>query len=64
MRIRKTRRETEIISGCATTPTRDRKLGLLRRCTLGFAALAAVACVLATVSCSSDTGDKEPTVTV
>jgi len=64
MSIRTTRSESEIIPGCATTPTRDRKLALLRRCTLGFAALAAVACMLATVSCSSDTGDKEPTVTV
>ena len=64
MSTRKTRRETEIIPGCATAPTRDRKLGLSRRCALGFAALAAAAGLLATVSCSSDTGDKEPTVTV
>jgi len=64
MSLRTTRSESEIIPGCATTPIRDRKLSSLRGCALGFAALAAATGMLATVSCSSDTGDKEPTVTV
>jgi multidrug efflux pump subunit AcrA (membrane-fusion protein) len=53
-RMRMTRIETE------GTPTWD----ILRRCALGLASLSAVAGMLMTVGCSSDKGNKEPTVTV
>jgi multidrug efflux pump subunit AcrA (membrane-fusion protein) len=48
----------------ATPPNRDRKPGILSRCILALTGLATVAGVLTTVGCSSDKGDKEPTVTV
>src|ERR1039457_3059335 len=45
-------------------PNCDRKAVLLRRCMLILAGLAAAVGMLNTVGCSSDKGDKEPTVTV
>ena len=56
--MKMTRIETERI------PTQDRRPGILRRCALALAGLSAVAGMLVTVGCSSDKGDKEPTVTV
>jgi multidrug efflux pump subunit AcrA (membrane-fusion protein) len=48
----------------ATPLTRHRKLGALGLCMIVFAGLVATACMLTTVGCSSDKGDKEPTVAV
>jgi HlyD family secretion protein len=46
------------------TSTWDRKPGILRRHALALAGLSAAGGLLMTVGCSSDKGDKEPTVTV
>ena len=48
----------------APTPNPDRKPGRLRRSLLATAGLASAAGLLMTAGCSSDKGDKEPTVTV
>jgi HlyD family secretion protein len=56
--MRMTRIET------AKTPSPDRNPVGWSRLTLGVAGLAAAVGVLMTVACSSDKGDKEPTVTV
>ena len=48
----------------ATSPTGHRKRGALRHCMLVIAGLAAAVGMLNTVGCSSDKGNKEPTVTV
>ena len=45
-------------------PNRDRSLAVLRRPLFMLASLAVVGSVLMTPGCSSDKGDKEPTVTV
>jgi multidrug efflux pump subunit AcrA (membrane-fusion protein) len=46
------------------SPTRHRPHGALRHCMLVLAGLAAAVGMLNTAGCSSDKGDKEPTVTV
>src|ERR1019366_9318611 len=48
----------------AGAPLWNRNLGVLHRRLLAIAGVAALASVLITAGCSSDKGDKEPTVTV
>ena len=51
-------------SETSTSPTCHRPHGALRHCMLILAGLAAALGMLNTEGCSSDKGDKEPTVTV